>query len=310
MTTSGSTSNNPVRDVIVKKALRLCGAYATGSNPRPDQITDAVEALNMMLKAWQIQGFMWVRDYVTLFLVPGQAAYALPGANGARTVVSTTLDGALAALDTVVQVASTAGMSAADVVGVYLASGALHWDVIASVDSATQITLTTGVVGAADDGAAVYAYDPADALYRPTRVFNVQRKARLGNEVSLSSMARDDYSQQVNKETRATPVQFYFDPQTSAGKLYLWPTPLNASEILILDIDRPIQVMLTSSNTFDFPEEWIECIANGLAVRIAPEYAVPLAERRELKSEFASMANNLLNYNIDWTSTFLGVDNG
>lgn len=310
MTTSGSTSNNPLRDTIIKKALRLVGAYATGAGPRGDQMDDAIEALNMMLKAWQIQGFMWVREFVTLFLEPGQFAYSLPGAKGATEYVRTTLAADLAASDTVVTVTSSAGMTATNVIGIYLTDGSLHWDTIASVDSAVQVTLTTGVAGAAASGAVVYAYDPDNALYRPTRVFNAQRKSADGYEISLCSMSRDDYTQQVSKDTTGTPTMYYFDPQRSVATLYLWQPPMNAADRLVLDVDRPVQVMIDSANTFDFPEEWIECIAYGLAVRLAPEYAVPLAERRELKLEFANMAQNLLNYNIDWTSTFLGVDNG
>jgi hypothetical protein len=310
MTTSGSTSNDPVRDIVVKKALRLVGAYATMAKPVGDQIDDAIEALNMMIKSWQIHGFMFLREFVTLFLVPGQVRYALPGAIGATTVVKTALSGDLAALDTVVGVDDSTGMTAADIVGVYLDDGSLHWDVIYSVDSSTQITLTTGVSGAASENSAVYAYAETYALYRPTRVFSAQRKNSSNSEVSLNAMSRDDYAEQVNKENTGTPTQYYYDFQKGTGYIYFWPAPQNSDIRVILDVDRPLQLMVDSSNTYDFPEEWAECIAYGLAVRLAPEYAVPLGERRELKNEFIGLVTNLLDYNKDWVSVVMGAEHG
>lgn len=308
MTTSGSTSFDPVRETVVKKALRLVGAYTPYQTPTGNTISDAVEALNMMIKAWQIQNFMWVRDFVTLFMVPGQTSYNLPGANGATSYDETTTTADLVALDTVVAVTSSSGMTAADVVGVYLDSGSIHWDTIASVDSATQITLTTGVSGAATSGAAVFAYATTDALWRPTRIFMANRLLIGGQEIPLETMSRSDYMEQTLKTSTASPVQYYYDAQKGTGVLYLWGTGVSASEKIVLDVDRPLQTMIDAANTFDFPEEWTECIAYGLAVRLAPEYAVSLGERRELKLEFSGLVNNLLDVNIDWSPLNLGAE--
>ncbi|MGL4677887.1 MAG: hypothetical protein ACRCWC_00715, partial [Plesiomonas shigelloides] len=65
MATSGTTSYNPNRDAVIRRALRLVGAYQANSQPRPEQISDAQEVLNMMLKAWQIDGLVWLREFVT-----------------------------------------------------------------------------------------------------------------------------------------------------------------------------------------------------------------------------------------------------
>jgi hypothetical protein len=103
-------------------------------------------------------------------------------------------------------------------------------------------------------------------------------------------------------------VQYYFDPQLGTARLNVWPTAEDSRDRLVVDVDRPLQVMIDSANTYDFPQEWIEVIKYGLAVRLAPEYAVPLAERRELKSEFAQFASNLTDYDIDDVPTTLGIN--
>ena len=79
MSTSGSTSYNPVRDQSIKRALRMVNAYASTDNPRPEQMADALETLNALLKSWQVEGFLWLKQFATLTCVAGQARYLLPG---------------------------------------------------------------------------------------------------------------------------------------------------------------------------------------------------------------------------------------
>jgi hypothetical protein len=309
MTTSGETTFNPVRDVVVKSALRLVGAYATGGLPKAQQILDANTALNMMIKTWQTQNFMWVKEFVTLFLAGEQRIYDLPGANGASSYIETTVISEVqVASPDVIPVTSSAGMSVGDIFGVLLDDNSIDWGVILTVDTATQVTLTADIDGAASATNAVYSYAVADALYRPTRIFHSNRLLEQDSEVPLTHLGRDDYQDLTNKRSAGTPVQIYYDPQLATGKLYVWPVPIDAREKLVLSVDRPLQVMIDSANTYDFPEEWIEVLKYGLAVRLAPEYAVPLAERRELKSEFAQFASNLTDYDIDDVSTTLGIN--
>ena len=60
---------------------------------------------------------------------------------------------------TSISVASTSRMTAADNIGVYLESGDLHRNTIASVDSSTGLTLTTALPGSVASGAKVIDHD-------------------------------------------------------------------------------------------------------------------------------------------------------
>jgi hypothetical protein len=71
------TTFYPVRDTIVKAALRLVNAYSSMGNPDPAQMEDATEACNIMLKSWQIEGELWLKKFALLTLIPGQATYLL-----------------------------------------------------------------------------------------------------------------------------------------------------------------------------------------------------------------------------------------
>ena len=75
--TSGTDSLAVNRDMIVRRALRLVGAYTSTDLPRPEQLTDAISVLNIMLKSWSIEGFLWLRNFVNVTLVAGQTDYTL-----------------------------------------------------------------------------------------------------------------------------------------------------------------------------------------------------------------------------------------
>jgi len=73
--TSGTTSHNTVFNTIVYSALRKVGAYSSSDQPRAEQVADAVSELNDMLKEWQSEGLTWLRQFIYVTLVAGQASY-------------------------------------------------------------------------------------------------------------------------------------------------------------------------------------------------------------------------------------------
>jgi len=78
MATSNSTNFAVTRDDIIKGALRLCGALALGETPTTDQVTEAGEALNMLVKAWEADGMaLWARTEYTLPLTLATQSYAM-----------------------------------------------------------------------------------------------------------------------------------------------------------------------------------------------------------------------------------------
>lgn len=78
MATSSSTNFSTTRDDIIKGALRLCGAVALGETPTTDQVTEASEALNMLVKAWAADGMaLWARSEYTLPLTLATQSYSI-----------------------------------------------------------------------------------------------------------------------------------------------------------------------------------------------------------------------------------------
>jgi hypothetical protein len=120
MAVSGSKDYSITR--AEEAALRKLGEYDAGEAVPGDETAAAATALNLMVKEWVARGVdIWLRDEITLFLVPDQKSYSLGTANATRTIAGeTTLSSAATASATTLVVASTTGMTAADNIGIKL----------------------------------------------------------------------------------------------------------------------------------------------------------------------------------------------
>lgn len=114
---------------------------------------------------------------------------------------------------------------------------------------------------------------------KPMRVISARRKITSGGyEVPLTAWARQEYLDQPNKTSSpSTPVNFYYDPQRTAGTLYLWPAPSAAvAPTITIEYDylRRMDDMLASNDEAPLPVEWLEALIYNLAVRLMPQYPV------------------------------------
>lgn len=76
MATSNSTNFSTSRNELINGALRIAGAIEQGGTPTAAQVTEASEALNMMAKAWQVDGLpLWTTKEYSLSLVAGTSSY-------------------------------------------------------------------------------------------------------------------------------------------------------------------------------------------------------------------------------------------
>jgi hypothetical protein len=237
LTTSGTTSWNPIRDKVIYGALRICGAYNAANIPRPEQLSDATDALDMMLKSWAMDGFLWLKKFIYVKLVAAQKSYTI-GVAG----------------DTV-------------------------------------------TIGAADNSGAY--------LQRPTRVFFPTRYTiATTSEVPMTPISRQEYALLPNKATPGMPVQVYYDPQVSTGVLYVWPVPSGATDKIILTVDRILEDVGADDTTFDLPPEALEMLKFNLALRLAPEYALGMAQVTFIEKYAIALKAKLEGFQQDNASTF------
>lgn len=287
MTTSGTAGWNPGTVSIVNGALRLIGAIASGETPPDNEFQDALDALNGLIKAWQVSGVhVWTQTEATVFLQPGQARYAIGVAgtdHASETYAATRSSAGAAAGAAVLPVVSAAGLSVGDTIGVALDDGAVFWSAIASV-AGSSVTLTGALPSQASAGAQVVAY--AAPFARPLRVIGARAVAlATGVETPLIPMSRLDYANLSGKTVpNGPPAQYFYDPQLGSGVLSLFPAPSNGLTAVTFTCQRPLQDVANAANTADVPQEWVSALRFALAVELAPEYDCPAPRFEMLKA--------------------------
>lgn len=107
-------------------------------------------------------------------------------------------------------------------------------------------------------------------------------------DIPMRIITKQEYNILGNKSTTGQPVQIYYDPLRDYGDLYLFPTPdttsAGAKQVYII-YQRMYEDFDTTTDTPDFPQEWLEALKYGLAVRLSAEYGVPVQERGMLRQE-------------------------
>jgi hypothetical protein len=107
---------------------------------------------------------------------------------------------------------------------------------------------------------------------RPLRITSA-RLSVSSIETPLQEMSRQEYFDLPNKTSSGRPTGYYYDPQLTLGKIYLWPTvATGVTATLKFSYQRTVEDFDAAANTPDFPQEWLECLAYNLAARLAPKF--------------------------------------
>ena len=308
MAVSGSKDYSITRANIVNAALRKIGAYDQGETASGDEAASAGTALNLMVKEWVARGIdIWLRDEITLFLQPNTKSYSLGTANATASYNETTLTSAITTSTTVIPVASSSGMAASDNIGIKIDDDTIHWDTIVSVDSSTQVTITTGVDGAAASGKKVYAYTTNAG--RPQKIVYAYRRDKndIDNEVRIIGEA--EYMQQSNKSAIGAPVEIWYQPTLTTGTLYVWPTDGGADwDRIIMSCQFLPDDFDTVSNNPEFPIEWGNVLVWGLAAELASEYGISERQQGRLWQIAEFKLNELMAYDTENASVIFAMD--
>lgn len=104
-----------------------------------------------------------------------------------------------------------------------------------------------------------------------------------------------------------TPIQLNYQPFINYGEINLWPVPDSSATNSTVTIvyQSPFQYFDSSTDTMDFPEEWYNALVYNLALNLAPEWAIPLEDRKMLKAEAQEHLQNALSNGTEDGSLFV-----
>jgi len=173
-----------------------------------------------------------------------------------------------------------------DFIGIELDGGTRQWTKIVEVLSSTQVFNVTGLTGAATINNSVFCF--SNLIPRPIRILQ-NRRQTIGqlDEIEANQWSRQEYFAQPDKTSQGEMNNWYYSPQLTNGRIYIWQTANNVDQVAKFTYERPIDINTDTADNPDFPAEWFRILKYNLAVEIAPEYRIPQdrLDRLTLKAE-------------------------
>lgn len=307
---------------IIRKALLRVRAISAKETPKADQIEDAKESLNFIIKFWQSHNIhRWkVREGV-LFLENEKNKYDL-GSTGDRTTKEddfsySYLDGDHSSGTSTIYLTSVpSGIKAGDNIGIKTSTTTRHWTTITStgspqlgspligspVLSGSPLGLTIDDVLPADasDGYTVFFY--RNKIQRPLTIRHARRAQKAGgSEVKMFKLTRSEfYDQTTRKTSKGIPNQYDYEPTIpDDGELRVWPTPNNVDNLIFFSYVEPFKIIVDQDERVDIPDDWIEPLTWVLASNVMSEYGLDEQERAIVDDRAQRAESAILRYDYD-----------
>jgi hypothetical protein len=278
MATSSSTDFTLNRDAIITAALRKLRVVDPNDTANANDITTGAQALNLMIKAWQMDGVsMWLNQEAVLHLEEDGQVYDL-GPSGDHFCAltdagKTQLSAASAASDTTLEVDSDGDAASADIIGIELDDGSLEWTTINGTPASDVITITTGLTSAAAIDNSVFWY--TSKLTRPVEILEARLRDVDDNDAPIDIITSLENFMRITDKTSIGDVQMiHLIPTIASSLLYVWPTCDDVSKRIVMTIRRVIEDFDAAANNADLPVECLEAVIFNLAKRLMMEYGI------------------------------------
>ncbi len=284
MSTSNSIDFIVTRDDIITEALELLGILGEGETPTAAQLTSSNRTLNMMTKTWQADGLnLFAVERLYLFTEKLQKEYSLSGTTTDHVTanfVETTVDGAASSGASTITVDDATGILNGDQIGMQQGTD-VQWTTVNGAPAGNVITLTDTLTADVADNAIVYAF--TTVANRPMKIMETYVHIASSNtDIPVGNISRRRYNRLSVKDTEGLVNQFYYDPQTDAGNLFVWPTTDDETNYLIMFVQRTLSDFDSSINNPDYPQEWYLPLTYNLATLLAPKYGIPAGDFNKL----------------------------
>lgn len=110
------------------------------------------------------------------------------------------------------------------------------------------------------------------------------RVTASGIDRPLARWEWGEYISLPNKAAIGTPSIFVFRKARDSVSIFLWPVP-SAAMTVSYTAARVIDDVTDLEETLDVPQEWNECIATNLAVRLAEEFGSDISQSVYARAE-------------------------
>lgn len=132
------------------------------------------------------------------------------------------------------------------------------------------------------------------------------------SQIDVGILSVYNYNLLPISQDSGPPVNVTYQPFVNYGVLKVWPTPDTttvANYTLKLVYEAPIEKFTASTENPDFPQEWELPLIYGLAMLLAPEFGLPIEDRRELEKQHEKYLQTALEFGAENASMFFQPDN-
>lgn len=149
---------------------------------------------------------------------------------------------------------------------------------------------------------------------RPLKVLQAYLRNNTNTPVTdqiIYLLSRNEYTMLGSKFQSGDTNSLYYDPQLPNGLLnvYLTPDTITAADnTLYITVQRPIYDMVTTSDNFDLPAEWMQAVVWGLADEMAEDYNIPDGKVARIQQKAQMYKEQLKDWDQEWASVYFQPD--
>lgn len=179
-----------------------------------------------------------------------------------------------------------------DSIGFFLDDNSLFWT---NIVYSSPFEVATGLPSDAASGNLVYSY--TDGLPRALSITNMRYRDKLtASDIPTTEWSRVRYFEQPDKASKGTVTKWYYSPQLNDGRLYIWQPSTGFKSLALFTYIRPVEVTSENGDDVDFPSEWYDLLAFGVADMLIAEYEVPDKVTMKITTKYAELLDSALGY--------------
>jgi hypothetical protein len=123
----------------------------------------------------------------------------------------------------------------------------------------------------------------------PLKMLDAFSTYASGNQnVPIDIISEMEYNRLPTGSSSGMPLKLNYQPKLDYGVIRIWPTPdssVASNYTFTIVYQAPFDFPENGTSTLDFPEEWYLPIVYQLAVLLAPDWGIPLEDRKMLNAE-------------------------
>lgn len=321
MAVSGTTTFTVTRDQIIESALRSLAVLEEGAQPSATTIENSSFSLNLILKKWQSEGIkLWTVVEYVIPLVNSQTSYTIGpsatydvNADKPLRVIQAFLRNMTSPTNAVGKISLLSGGSG------YTSQPANPVTVSGGAGTGAQFNLNfTGDIAtsvALEAGGGSYAVGNVltvlGGVYTTPATILVESLSNTFVDLPMNLISQQEYNILGSKFSQGTTNSVFYKAWRDYGEVKVFLTPnANTAEYyeLHLTVQRPIMDITKPNENFDFPSEWFLALKWALVAELASDYEKTLNDKQYYEQKATMLKNELMDWDIEWTSTYFQPD--